>query len=260
MEAPVPATAPQQGDTLASVAHFRALKRDARADRFEAARDELFALPASATPALISAARREMEHDGEDDVLDLLVQALADRGSPEAWPTLAATLRHRAPNVRFAAACGLDKAAGKRFKVVEQCIRRDCVDHSAVLACIPGLEEWWRSEGQVAMQAAKETHTLPRVVSRRERRWNFVASSPAWVMTADGTVYRPTPGSRLPAGTGVHVVSGTVRLPGQSAAQRASIELDARTGKVVAAFVRGPDGWERVPPGSQVAPRFDVDT
>lgn len=249
-----------QPDSLAPIAHLRSLKGADRAYHGETTRDELVALPASATPALVAAARRELAEDGEDDVLDVILLALTDRGSPEAWPVFADALRHRAPYVRFVAACGLDLAAGQRFKVTERAIHKGHIDHDAVDARIPMLEKWWRTEGRAAVQAAAAAHTLPRVVPPREQRWNFIASNPTWVMEAGGTVHAPAPGSRLPVAAGIHVVGGSARLPGKLEDQPASIELDARTGSVLAAFVRGPGGWEQVPAASKVQPRFEVGT
>lgn len=225
----------------------------------ETIRDELVALPVAATPALVAAARRHLA-ENTPGVADVLVLALTDRGHPSAWPVYVEALDHAEEYVRFTAACGLDLAAGERFRLVEQCIQGGHIDHAAVDARIPALKKWWRQEGASAQAAAEAAYTPPRRASPREQRWNFIALNPTWVMEAGGSVHRPTPGTALPRlPAGVHVVGGTVRAAGAVETSEAVFELDARSGDIVAVFVRGDNGWGEVPrPWTEAKPRFSV--
>jgi len=255
-----PSATPSSTDfDLAPLADLLAMNTGDRAMEGETIRDRLVALPPSDTPALVAAATHYLRHD-EPCVVDVLILALTDRGDPLAWPVYAEAVDHSDEYVRFVAACGLDLAAGERFRIIERCIHKGHIDHDAVDARIPAMKKWWRTDGAAAKAKATAAFTPRRRASPREQRWNFIALNPTWVMEATGPVHQPTPGSTLPkAKGGLHVVGGTIRETGRLERQEAVFELRATDGAIQAVVVKGADGWREVPrPWTEATPRFTV--
>ena len=261
VSAPAPTAEPPHHG-LAPLAELLSLEPSDRAMEGERIRDQLGALPPSATPALLAATEHYLRDEDEACVVDVLLLALTDRGEPVAWPVFAQALDHSEAYVRFVAACGLDLAAGERFRIVERSLSGGHIDDRAVSDRIPGLKKWWRTEGRAQLDAAQAAYVAPTPTPPRVQRWNFIALNPTWVMEAGGTVHAPSPGTRLPRqASGVHVVGGTVRPTGSLETVEAVCELCAATGRILAVAVREDTGWRELDaPWGIVQPRFQVAT
>ncbi|MBN1179843.1 MAG: HEAT repeat domain-containing protein [Anaerolineae bacterium] len=208
---------------------------------FEAFRDEILALGPGAMKAVLEEALSERA----TRVLDLFVTVLADSGYPSALPHFVDWLDHESDEVRFAAVCALDKAAGGRF-AVGRMVERGWVQREKILALIPSVKAWWHEEGRHtvpsetdwhAEQAAKPTYT------EREKWYNFVEINPMWVMLGSRRVFRAEKGFLLPRNEGYHVVAGTVQVKGEAEPRLAAFEMDSYAGEIARVFVKERGWW-----------------
>ena len=229
------------------------LRRIAESDedpyRFEDFRDEINALSPAMMPAVMQAATHNPPPS--EYLLDLFTTTLADNGYPPALPYFVHEwLEHSNDEVRFAAICVLEARTGGEFGLGEM-IKQGWADPQQLKPLLPRLRRWWERTGQNNLPGTQEWYETQRnkpTYTPQEKRYNFIAMNPLWVMQGDGVVHQPAVGERLPRQKGVHVVGGQMQLEGEMNQETAVFELDSDLIAIVGAYKQVNGRWHNVTP------------
>ncbi len=208
---------------------------------FETLRDKLIAQGPAAMSAVLNAAQQHNDHT----MIDLLVTVLTDMAYPPAMPKMVEWLSHPNEEVRLAASFALDNLSGGRFNI-ESMIVGGWVQHDQIQAIAPEIQQWYHNEGHknvpsltqwLAQRAAMPTYT------DQEKRYNFIEANSHWVMQGNRQIFAPEPDYKLPRNQGIHIIGGTVQLPGELEPRSAVFEMDSVQGVVQKVVIKENDRW-----------------